>query len=316
MPTKRVRAQKKKKQPESPPESSGDERESDSNSPAKKVKTVPKVKNTKCTKATILKKKENNRKVPSVNRPRRRSIKKYRSGPRSKTNFYPQKSDSYEPRVENLDTQQPPVLKSEEAWDDNVPLPVPRDLVGKLGDTVVPDIYVGDMAPMPRWRIVRQRSPHKSYSPGTGTSSNRSSADSTSNSSPSFELYRWTWAFDAGESWSWRGLEYDQLYLYAHQCLTQILKDPFQRERIRHSVSGPMKEWPPVEPDQLLPALLLRPRIGYFDLDDKKSILKEPPTETDSSYCFPDYERPTLAIRSDPNGIEDANMHQTLTNSR
>jgi hypothetical protein len=319
MPPKRVRAQKKKKQSEPPPENSGDEWESDSNRPAKKAKTTPNVQKTQATKVAIIKtNSEATQKVPATNQLKRHSLKDFRSGPRANTELFERLNLFPCPPPVIIPEEQPLTLKFEDLWKDHVPLPAPRYLVGKLGDIAVPDIYFGDMAPTPRWRVICKSSPSQSWLPVSVSSSPRSSGDKISNSSTSSGIYDWTWVFEAGDFWSWKRLEYDQLYEYAYLCLYQTLKeDGFQQERIRHAVFGPLK-LPVIPPHQLLPGLPERPGTGWFNLDNNlSSILKRPPREHDSFYYFPDYKRPTLAIRPDKTGIGHMSTHvipQTMFN--
>ncbi|OGE53298.1 hypothetical protein PENARI_c008G11377 [Penicillium arizonense] len=310
MPSKRVRAQKKKRS-ESPPESSGDEWDSDSKRPAKKARTAPNAKKAEATKAVAPKTTGNDtRKVPSSEQPRRLSIKEYRTGPRADPAFYRYNRRPDRPAFIIPQTE-PPVLKSEEIWNDHVPLSAPRHLEGKLGDIVVPDIYFGNMAPTPRWYVMPERGPPRPSQPSSNGNSKRSSVASTSSSSSTStpKIQSWIWVFEAGEFGSWKRLEYDQLYEYAYLCLYQALQDPSQQERIRHAVHGPFNG-PMQPPHQLLPSLPGRPLTGYFVLDQKwTSILEKPPGLRDSFYYFPDYKRPTLAVRPDPTGHNTANTH-------
>ncbi|KAJ5748903.1 uncharacterized protein N7511_010599 [Penicillium nucicola] len=314
MPTKRIRSQKKKKQSEFTPESSEDEWVY-LNHPTKKPKTIPKVNKTKARKAPVSQKdKKNTRNVPSISQHERHFITNSRSEPRWSPAFYAHKPASYLPVV--IRPKDPPILDFDELWDDNVALPMPRNLIGQFGDIVVPNIYFGDTAPMPRWRVARQRSPHQLYSPETNTNAKRSSVTSTSSSGSLSDIYRWTWVFEAGEFWSWGRLEYDQLYEYAYMCLFQTIKDPFQEERIRHAVFGP-SGLPADSPPPYLPALPGRPHTRYFELEDGRSILNKPPSVNDSSCYLPDYRRPSLSIGPDSRGVRNANVHvipQTMFN--
>lgn len=149
----------------------------------------------------------------------------------------------------------------------------PLPTSSNLGRLPWPQISFGDRAPQPRWLVTKE---------------NRAGG-------------RWTlvWTFDAGASSGWNQLNQDQLYEYAYKCLEDALDDPMSREQLRLTVTstGPVAGSVSHIQDPL-PPLPPVPQTTYLDLQPGLHEIMEAPTKLEhATYYFPNYDRPSMAVR-------------------
>ncbi|KAI9373688.1 hypothetical protein BJX61DRAFT_367844 [Aspergillus egyptiacus] len=180
---------------------------------------------------------------------------------------------------------------------------------GRVPPYGLPQIYLGDSSPAPRW-LIRPVQPV----PEPSSSSSSSSASSGSKPPP---LGRLRWEFDPGPG-AQHGENAARLRGYAYQYLLNSLSDPVVRDEMRELIwNGPYSKYV----EHVEDPLPIPPPPAY--IKDKKKLLDSvdlmPPISASAPdeylYMYPDYKRPSLAARVARSPVETPSSSRTATES-